>query len=150
MSILKAMDVLSSGLHAQRVRMDVTTSNLANAETTRTPDGGPYKAQQVVFESVPGGSRASRTSAGSRGAGFEAALHGVRVADIQDMDRPARQVYDTGHPDADPATGIVEMPDINVIEQMVDLISASRSFEANVTAFEALKQSVRKAIELGR
>jgi flagellar basal-body rod protein FlgC len=140
MSILKAMDVLSSGLHAQRTRMDVTTANLANAETTRTPEGGAYKPQHVVFESVP--------SAG--GQRFESALEGVRVAEVADMDKPPRQVYDPGHPDADPATGIVEMPDINVVEQMVDLITASRSFEANVTAFEQLKQSVRKAIELGR
>jgi len=143
MSILKAMDVLSAGLHAQRIRMDVTTYNLANAETTRTPDGGPYKAQNVVFESTP----LPNTNGDG---GFESALHGVRVSEVRDSERPARQVYDPGHPDADPATGIVEMPDINVVEQMVDLITASRSFEANVTAFEALKQSVRKAIELGR
>jgi flagellar basal-body rod protein FlgC len=139
MSFMKSMDVLSAGMHAQRVRLDVVSTNLANAETTRTAEGGAYKRKEVSFRAVP-----------VDGRNFDAALKSVDVDSVAEAPIPTRQVYDPSHPDADPASGLVEMPNVNVVEEMVDLMTATRSFEANVTAFEALRQMVNKAMEIGR
>lgn len=139
MSFMKSMDVLSSGMHAQRVRLDTVSTNLANAETTRTADGGAYQRQEVSFRAVP-----------VDGRDFDAALKSVEVERVKNAPVPTRMVYDPSHPDADPASGMVEMPNVNVVEEMVDLMTATRSFEANVTAFEALRQMVNKAMEIGR
>jgi len=141
MSLLKAMDILSSGLNVQRTRMEITSSNLANSQTTRTADGGPYRKKNAVLESIP-----IDTEQGS----FQATLHKVRISDVADDPTPFRAVYDPGHPDANPQTGIVQMPNVNVVEEMVDMVTASRSYEANVTAFETLKQMASKAMEIGR
>ena len=141
MSLTKAMDILSSGLHAQRKRMEVASTNLANAHTTRTADGGPYAKQNVILTAQdvnnPDGS-------------FSATLKRVSVDGTAPDSAPFPEVYDPGHPDANKETGMVKMPNVNVMEEMVDMITASRSFEANVTAFEALKAMVNKAMEIGR
>ena len=141
MSLTKAMDILSSGLHAQRIRMNITSSNLANAHTTRTVDGTPFRRKDPVFESSP-------LDPGS--ANFDNTLQKVQVTGVKDDLTPFPEVYDPGHPDADAKTGMVKMPNVNVVEEMVNLITASRSYEANVTAFETLKQMAVKAMEIGR
>lgn len=126
---MSTFDISASGLAAQRFRLDVIANNLANAETTRTPQGGPYRRQQVVFE---GG-----------------AENGVETAQAVQDNRPLKSVYRPGDPDAD-ARGYVQMPNVNPVEEMVDLVSATRSYEANATALNASKEMVKKALELGR
>ena len=141
MSLLKSMDIVGSGMHAQRVRLNLISSNLANANTTRTKDGGPYRRMDPVISAV---------SVGDPSNEFEAALKRVQVDSIKEDTTPFVDVYDPGHPDADPNTGIVAMPNVNVLEEMVNMVTATRSYEANVTAFEALKQMAMKAMEIGR
>ena len=141
MSLLKSMDVLSSAMSAQRTRMNITSSNLANAQTTRTEEGGPYRRKDPVFQSVP---------LDGPGGDFASNLSKVAVVDIADDQRPFPMIHDPGHPDADPNTGMVKMPNVNVVEEMINMITAARSYEANVTAYEALKQMAMKAMEIGR
>jgi len=126
---MSTFDIAASGLAAQRFRLDVITTNLANAETTRTPEGGPYHRKQVVFQ-----------------AGEEDGIESVEA--VPDA-RPLRSVYQPGHPDAD-ANGYVQMPNVNPVEEMVDLVAATRSYEANVTALNATKGMIKKALEIGR
>ena len=139
MSLMKAMDVLSSGMDVQRQRMHISSSNLANAHTTRTADGGPYQKMNAVIEPV-------NLEDGS----FEAVLQKVALTGVEADPTPFPEVHDPGHPDADPTTGMVQMPNVNVVEEMVDMITSTRAYEANVTAFESLKQMVNKAMEIGR
>jgi flagellar basal-body rod protein FlgC len=134
------MDILSTGLHAQRLRMNLISSNLANAHTTRTKDGTPYRRKDPIFQAV------ALDTDGS----FDNTLHKVEVTGVYEDPSPFPQVYDPGHPDADPNTGMVEMPNVNVVEEMVNMITAARSYEANVTAFESLKQMALKALDIGR
>lgn len=141
MSLTKAMDILSSGLHAQRLRMNITSSNLANAHTTRTVDGTPFRRKDPTFEAVNLNPDAEH---------FDNTLQKVQVTGVKDDPTPFPVIYDPGHPDADPKTGMVQMPNVNVVEEMVNLITASRSYEANVTAFETLKQMAIKAMDIGR
>jgi len=146
MSLFDALNVSASGLTAQRLRMDVTSANLANAQTTRTPEGGPYRRQDVVLQEQSGdGSFAGVLSGALGGGGGEPA--GVEVAAIVDDTTPLRQVYEPGNPDAN-AQGYVEMPNVNPVEEMTDLIDASRSYQANVTAMQTTKQVFSKTIEL--
>lgn len=145
MDLFNAMNVGASALNAQRERMNVIASNLANIHTTRTPEGGPYKKKSVVFE------------AGNGDSSFEHQLNhqlekhaqGVNVREIVESGAPPQQVFDPSHPDAD-ADGYVLMPDINLMSEMVDMISASRSYEANVTAVNASKNMAAKALEIGK
>lgn len=134
--------ISASGMEAQRLRMNVISSNLANAETTRTEAGGAYRRKDIVFEADTGGFgdylRSSMNSYGK----------GVRVAGIVDDPRPLKRAYDPGHPDAD-ANGYVAYPNVNVVEEMVNMISAARSYEANVTAFKASRDMAVKALEIG-
>jgi len=128
---MDAFDISASGLSAQRTRLDVIAGNIANVETTRTPDGGPYRRLQPVFA-------ARRRSSG-----------GVETLGLVEDPRPPRMVYQPGHPDAD-ADGIVAYPNVNVVEEMVDLVSATRSYEANAAAFNAAESMAQRALELGR
>jgi flagellar basal-body rod protein FlgC len=141
---IRAMQVAAAGLSAQRARMDVISANLANAETTRTADGGPYVRQRVVLQSGPAPQR------------FEDLLRAqedqspaVRVAAISPDPRPPRMVYDPGHPDAN-AEGYVAMPNISVVEEMTDMMTAMRAYEANVKAVQATKGMAHAALEIGR
>lgn len=139
MSFLKGFETSASGLHAQRTRMNVTSSNLANAETTRTAEGGPYIRKQAILEARPL----------EFGAALGEAVQAVRVRGVEDDQvRPTHFVYDPGHPDARP-DGYVEMPNVNVVEEMTDMITASRSYEANATAFETLKRMAMRALSIG-
>jgi len=137
------LEVNASGLTAQRWRLNVLASNLANAESTRTPEGGPFRRKDVVFSSsTPEFLEVLR-------GGLDPNLRGVKVSGIIEDPRPPRMVYHPGHPDADPA-GYVTLPNVNPLEEMVNLMAAARSYEANVEIFNATKAMLLKALEIGR
>ena len=146
MGMFDAMEVSASGLTAERMRMDVVAENLANANTTRGADGQPYRRKEVVL--------AERQGEGSFGAALAGAMSGgkpagVEVAQIAEDQTPLKQIYDPSHPDAD-ANGYVQMPNVDSVSEMVDLIYAQRAYEANVTAMQAAKQMLAKTLELLR
>lgn len=149
MSFLDALSVSASALTAERARMDVTAENLANAQTTRTDAGGPYRRKVVELQTVQGQGGFGAALASAMGAGTSGPSGGVQVAGIQEDSTPLKRVYDPGHPDAD-AQGYVEMPNVETVEEMVDLISSSRSYEANVTAMQATKSMFSKTLDLLR
>ncbi len=129
MGAFEGMQIAASGLTAQRFRMDVIASNLANASTTHTPQGGPFRRETVVFQARQG------------------PVPGVRVVGLQQDMSPFQRIYDPGNPDAD-KQGYVLMPNVNPVLEMTDMISASRSYEANVTMIQAIKGMANKAIEI--
>ncbi|HUI56116.1 MAG TPA: flagellar basal body rod protein FlgC [Bryobacteraceae bacterium] len=144
MSLFSALSVGASGMAAQRARAEVLVENLANAETTRTPEGGPYRRKDVVFESTSVSSPFSSV--------FDAQMNsssGVAVSDIITDISPPEQRYMPGHPDAD-KDGYVAFPHINPAEDMVDLMDASRTYEANVAAISAVKDMIQRSIDLLR
>jgi flagellar basal-body rod protein FlgC len=143
MNIFSALRISASGLSAERLRMDVIADNIANAETTRTPNGGPYIRKIVSFEEN------LDKSLNKISGKYEEEFKGVRAVAITKDPSPLRKVYDPSHPDAD-KNGYVLMPNVNILNEMVDLIAASRAFEANVTAINAEKQMAMKALEIGR
>jgi flagellar basal-body rod protein FlgC len=147
MGMFDALDVSASGLTAERLRMDVTAENLANAQTTRGADGQPYRRKEVVLAERQGPASFGAALAGAMGRG--GASGGVEVASIAQDQTPLKQVYDPGHPDAD-ANGYVQMPNVDPVAEMVDLISAQRAYEANVTAMQAAKQMFSKTLDLLR
>lgn len=145
MSFLRGIDIAASGMTAQRLRMDVIANNLANAETTRTSKGGPYRRQMVIFEE-----RKDANKSFQEALGRELKIgSGVRVKSIVEDSSPLRRVYDPSHPDADPE-GYVNYPNVNVVEEMVDMIAATRSYEANVTVIGSIKNMTMKALDIGR
>ena len=144
MSLFDAIDTAATGLSAERLRMDVTAENLANAQTTRGADGQPYRRKVVELTQAGGGFGASLSGALQRRGDA-----GVRVAGIAQDATPNRLVYDPGHPDAD-ARGYVSMPNVQPVTEMVDLISASRGYEANVTVMQTAKSMFAKTLELLR
>ncbi|HMI85944.1 MAG TPA: flagellar basal body rod protein FlgC [Polyangiaceae bacterium] len=137
-----ALEVAASGLSAERTRMNTIASNLANARTTRTADGGAYKRLDPVFEATP---------LGGNGVGGpnESAVSLVKVQRIQQDTRDPQLVYEPGHPDAD-AKGYVRYPNVNVVEEMVNMITASRAYEAGVTSVESVKAMAKSALGIGR
>jgi len=139
--IFKAMDISVSALQAQRQRLDVVASNLANAESTRSAAGGPYQRQQVVFESVLNEAQNARSDQPTTG--------GVRVSAVVFDPRSPVKLHMPGHPDAD-SNGDVLMPDIRPAEEMADLLSAARSYEANAAAFKITRSIILRSLELGR
>ena len=144
MSLFDAIDTAASGLSAERLRMDVTAENLANAQSTKGADGQPYRRKVVELQEAGGGFGATLGSA-MKGGGPA----GVRVAGISQDPTPNRLVYDPGHPDAD-ARGYVSMPNVQPVTEMVDLISASRGYEANVTVMQTAKQMFTKTLDMLR
>jgi flagellar basal-body rod protein FlgC len=145
MNIFDSLSISSSGLKAQRVRMNLISSNLANMHTTRTPEGGPYQRKEAVFAATP----VSSPFGDVLRAEMDGKISGVEVVDIVKDARPPLDKFDPNHPDAD-ARGFVKVPDINLIEEMVNMLSATRSYEANVTAVTATKNMALKALEIGR
>jgi flagellar basal-body rod protein FlgC len=144
MNFLDALRIGASGLSAQRLRMNVTSSNLANINTTRTPGGGPYRRKDVVFAGKP--LNPSFKSILNHRMGKP--LSEVRVKEIIDDPREPHTAYNPHHPDAD-EKGYVKTPNINLMEEMANMISASRSYEANATAVKATKDMALKALEIG-
>jgi flagellar basal-body rod protein FlgC len=137
MGLFDAIGIAGSGLSAERVRMDVTAENLANAQTTRTASGQPYQRQEVVLQQVGGGFGATLAGAMGHSAGSPPA-GGVQVAGIVADDTPPQLVYDPGNPEAN-AQGYVKMPAVNTVTEMVDLISESRAYQSDVTAMQTAK-----------
>jgi flagellar basal-body rod protein FlgC len=146
MGLFDAIDVAGSGLAAERLRMDVTAGNLANAQTTQGANGQPYRRREVVLQEAQGGGESFNSILASASA---SPVNGVQVAGIVEDPAAPRRVYDPGHPDAD-AQGYVTLPNVNPVTEMVDLIGASRSYEANVTAMQTAKQLFSKTLELLR
>ncbi|MBI5643094.1 MAG: flagellar basal body rod protein FlgC [Deltaproteobacteria bacterium] len=136
--------VSSSGMEAQRLRMNIIASNLANAETTRTAEGGAYRRKDILFASqeAQGFGSVLQNSIDSHSTG-------VKVVGIIEDKRPLKYAYEPSHPDAD-TKGYVAYPNVNVAEEMVNMITAARSYEANVTAFKATREMVVKALEIGQ
>jgi len=156
MNIFRIFNVAGAGMSAQRTRMSVVAGNLANAETTRTPEGGPYRRRNVFFRALPlredfSSVLQTRSSMPLRLAreNFQADVNAVEVVNVSASTRAPRKVYDPQHPDAD-TEGYVSYPDINTMEEMTDLLSATRTYEANLTAFNTTKALVRKLLEMGR
>jgi flagellar basal-body rod protein FlgC len=147
-SLFGSLDVSASGLTAERMRMNVVAENLANAQTTHGANGQPYRRKEVVLQEVgqTGGFGATLASAMGARAGRPG---GVEVAGIVEDGTNFKTVYDPGHPDAN-AKGYVKMPNVDTVSEMVDLISASRAYEANVTAMQAAKQMFTKTLDLLR
>lgn len=145
MGFFDAMDTAASGLTAQRLRLDIISQNMANVNTTRTADGGPYKRKTVIFEQVKNESSFSSILNQKKQVG----MNGVRVARIVEDETQGALVYNPSHPDAN-AQGYVEMPNVNTVDEMVNMISASRSYEANVTSFNTMKSMFAKTLEIGK
>ena len=142
MSLFSSFQVCASGMAAQRTRAELLVENMANAETTRTPEGGPYRRKDAVFMSDAQSSPFSAV--------FQNEMaQGVRVAEVVEDDRPPEIRYQPGHPDAD-ANGYVAFPRMNPAEDMVDLLGASRSYQANVSAISAVKDMIQKSLDLFR
>lgn len=147
LGLYSSIDIAASGLTAQRLRLDVISNNLANINTTRTPKGGPYRRQQVVF--YPRGNYPSfiipffQTMISPNQMG-----EGVKVVSIKEDPAPLRLVYDPSHPDANPS-GYVEYPNVNPVTEMVDMISATRAYEANVQIIQSAKSMAERALQIG-
>jgi len=144
--LFSSMHIGAAGMSAQRSRMDIVAENIANAESTRTREGGAYRRRQVIFQATPMGQNFSDVFKGSMERGGR---QSVQVVGVEQDPRPFRKVHDPAHPDAN-AEGIVELPNVNMVEEMVDMNSAARSFEANVTTMEASKRMFMKSLELLR
>jgi flagellar basal-body rod protein FlgC len=144
-SLFSSIEVSASGMAAQRLRTEVLVENLANSETTRTPEGGPYRRKDVVF--TEDGGMGSFSSAMDAALGSN--LSGVMVSEVSVDNGPPEMRYQPGHPDAD-KDGYVAFPKINPAEDMVDLLGASRGYEANVAAISAVKDMINKSLDLFR
>jgi flagellar basal-body rod protein FlgC len=138
-TLMSAINASASALDAQRVRMEVAVSNLANAESTTGPDGQPYRRREVVLETRPFGD-AFDTSATAAG---------VRVSAVVEDPRALERRYDPGHPSAD-AEGFVAMPNVSVPEEMVDMLGAARAYQANLQAIGLIRETVQRALELAK
>ena len=145
MDFMTAFDISASGLSADRTRINTISMNLANAKTTRTAQGGPYRRRSVVQQATDVD---DPFSIHMRSA-LDRAVQGVRVSAVTMDTRPFKRVYEPGNPDAN-AEGYVMYPDINVVEEMANLMTAQRNFEANVTTVDAIKGMFTKALEIGR
>jgi flagellar basal-body rod protein FlgC len=145
MGLFDAISISASGLTAERLRMDVISNNIANANTTRTEEGGPYRRQMVIFQAREGETSSfydllqKKVQPGT----------GVRAVKIVKDPSPLRLIYDPSHPDAD-QQGMVNLPNVNIVAEMVDLIAATRAYEANVTALNSTKTMANRALEIGR
>jgi len=153
MNLFGVMDVSASALQAERLRAEVVAANMANANTTRTPQGGPYKRQQVVFESqandqgVFANHFLSQGGAGINGPESQGKIGGVKIAAVVSDNSPGLRRYDPGHPDAD-KNGYVTFPDINPLTEMVDLMSATRAYDLNSSAVEATKGMITASLDI--
>ena len=142
MNIMPGLETTSTALQAEKLRMEIIGQNIANAHTTKGPDGAPYSRQAVQFE-------AKLMEVGQRQDGKMATAIGVQVKDIVEDRTPGPLVYNPGHPDAD-EKGMVRLPNVNLTHEMVDLIAASRSYEANLQVVRTSKQMAQQALRIGR
>ena len=145
MDFMTALDIGASALTADRLTLNITAMNLANAKTTRTLEGGAYRRRTVIRASMDVDSPFSKHMESA----LDRELKGVRILNVLPDRRPPRIVFEPGHPDAD-ADGMVRYPDINVVEEMANMMTAQRNYEANVTTVETVKTMYNKALEIGR
>jgi len=143
MDFFSAMEIISSGLSAERVRMNITASNLANAETTRTEAGGPYRRRDPIFAAT------NLESPKGFQSNLDRALQGVEVAEVVEDPEPPRLLFDPNHPDANP-NGYVELPNVNMVEEMVNMMMAARSYEAGVSAMRSVVDMAQRALSVGK
>jgi len=144
MDFLSSLNISGSALTAQKLRMDVIAQNIANAGVTRTENGGPYRRKMVVLKSIDGNSFRNELEKAAK-----VRVGGVKVENVVEDKSPLVPVYDPSHPDAK-EEGYVMMPNVNTAQEMIDMLGASRAYEANVTAFNATKAMLLKALEIGR
>lgn len=144
MDLIQIMQMSGTGLSAQRTKIHAVTDNLANAETTRTAEGGPYRRKMVVFEEVPAEKNFKTTLSEKTRAG------GVVVSEIVTSQDDYRLVHNPSHLDADPLTGYVAMPNVDTMTELADMIVARRAYDANVTAMSNTKNMILKALEIGK
>jgi flagellar basal-body rod protein FlgC len=149
MDIFRALGISASGLAAQRARMDVISENIANSETSAAANGRPYQRKAVVLQAVDGAAFPELLQAGAAAGATGAPAGGVRVAGVTAMADAPRRVYQPGHPQAGP-DGFVTMPNVNPLTEMVDMLSTTRAYEANITAFQATKSMASKLLEILR
>ena len=140
--ILSGMEISASGLAGERLRMEVAANNIANIDSTMTPEGGPYQRKQVTFAAA----MENVMSAGSNNAGE---LYGVEVVGVTEDKTPGQLVHNPGHPHAD-ANGYIKMPNVNISHEMVDMVTASRAYEANLKSLETFRQMAEQALSLLR
>lgn len=143
MDILNTFKISGSALKANKIRLDTISSNMANVETTSTPEGGPYKKKSVYFQSTPLSFQQQLDNK------LSSSIQGVKVTKIIEDESEPKMVYDPSHPDSD-EKGYVAMPNINIIEEMVDMKSATRAYQANVTTIQSAKRMALKALEIGK
>lgn len=146
--MFNSFDISASGMTAQRLRMDIIADNIANVETTRTVDGLPYRRKLAVFQersTTPFREFLKKKMGESAGTGSE----GVQVVGITEDPSPFKMIYNPGHPDAN-EEGYVAMPNVDIVSEMVDMISASRAYEANITVLNTAKSMAMRALEIGR
>ena len=139
MDLITSFKICGSGLAAQRAKLDVVTSNLANVSTTRTPEGGPYRKKTIAF--------AAENVKGNFDSTMNGAVQSVKVDEVKEDPNSIKRVYDPGHPDAD-AQGFVSMPNVNLSTEMVDLVYTSKVYEANITAFNATKKMMQDTLQI--
>ena len=137
------MQIGATALKANRIRLNTISSNMANVETTSTPEGGPYKKKSVYFQTAPVSFKEHLDS------NLKTALQGVKVTEIVEDKKPPKLVYNPDHPDADD-NGYVAMPNISILEEMVDMMSTTRSYDANTTVIKSAKRMALKSLEIGR
>ncbi|MBA4698880.1 MAG: flagellar basal body rod protein FlgC [Ruminococcus sp.] len=144
MSFLSSLNISATGMTAQRLRLDVAAENISNIETTRTEDGTPYRRKLVVLES-----KDDFRAVLNKAMGKKTSTGGVEATAIVDDATELKAVYNPEHPDADDQ-GYVRMPNVDVVQETTDAMAATRSYEANITAFNAVKQMAQKALEIGK
>ena len=145
MNVFSAMEIVATGLAAERTRLNITSSNLANASTTRTAKGGPYRRKDPVFESESVVSRFPELLNDK----LARQAQGVRTVEIVQDQSPPRMVHDPGHPDAD-ANGFVAYPNVSAVEEMVNMMMAARAYEAGATAMRMLSSMANSALRIGK
>ena len=148
MGLLNSVRISASALSAQRIRMDVTANNVANMESTSGPDAGPFRRQMVSFRALPNGTSPFQALF-SRQQGAELPTRGVGVERLLTDTSPGRRVHDPTHPAADDE-GFIEMPNVNLVVEMTDMVSSTRAYEANVTVLNAAKSMAMRALEIAR
>jgi flagellar basal-body rod protein FlgC len=149
MGVLRALEIAGSALTAQRLRMDVTSSNIANAEATSTPGGGPYRRERVAFAPIRPEPSFGFRQAWTATTPSNVDGGGVQVQSIVRDDAPPRRVHDPGHPDAD-ANGDVAYPNVDLVTEMTDMLAASRAYEASITVIGVAKSMAQRALDIGR
>jgi len=145
MDLIKCMDIAASGMTSQRTRLNIITMNLANANTTKTPEGTPYRRKTAIFRTVPINNTFEERLQNT----LDKKIYGVEVKKIVPVDTDFKKIYDPTHPDAD-KMGYVSLPNVNLVEEMVNMLDANRAYEANASAIRAAKDMATKALEIGR